>query len=955
MRIVNYFNKSLSRQILLLMGICFLFFIIGTGLLFYFQHKSHAEYIQQREKIEDKQLITDDIYEQLSSRMLIMDDTLSIIVPESSEAAPNIETEIQQQIIELEQLIDNEEEKSFISGIGNFSSFYFSELLPFVRNEYEGNQERSVDLYDRSVIQRADEFVNQTKLYSALLHEQIEKNAEKLSENQLHIQNSVVILSIFLLILLLFIIRMFFKKIGEPIAEFTFSANEIAAGRDAIIEVGSTRKDELGTLSVAFKKMVESIQDKEQDLLAQNEELSAQQEELQAQQQELQSTLEIITDREHKLKDRNELINGISSSLNKEKVLQSIVESMCKVTETDKGIISYLNEDAFAACGISQLGIEQFRNHMDSDLIHRLITEKKAFTIKREQHHTEKGYHETIQYSYDLYLPVISNFCVIAVMVYTRFGNPFSASELTEYDILSRQIAIYLEKIRLFEQSKNDSRLNQDILNTVQEGIQLIDKDNKIIQLNQPLCKIFKWSDPSKELLGLPWDKWSCSMEEQIQEDDFIDSLEKLIHAAKHSPNEDHSFIYRMKDSNQVIKVYSKILQDFEDDFGMLLVHRDITKENEVAEMKSELVSTVSHELRTPLASVLGFTELLLTKELKPERKTKYLQTIYNEAKRLTALINDFLDIQRMESGKQTYEKKYIDIQSILQHVIKLQEINTSIHKINFIVETEETIILGDQSKIGQVFTNLLSNAIKYSPNGGNIFIRIYRSKDTVSIDIKDEGLGIPEDAIPHLFQQFYRVDNSDRRKIGGTGLGLAIVQEIAKAHRGIISVSSVYGKGSTFTVHLPLVRMKSSIPDENSDTSMNKYTIMIVEDDPSLAELLKHELQDWGFSVNQFSSGKKAFEQMKLEAPDTVVLDIMLEDEIDGWTIMKEMKAREELSDVPIFVSTALDEKELGFSLGAQDYLVKPYKPSQLSKLIMQTLLSNEKDGQILVPHKQS
>ena len=110
--------------------------------------------------------------------------------------------------------------------------------------------------------------------------------------------------------------------------------------------------------------------------------------------------------------------------------------------------------------------------------------------------------------------------------------------------------------------------------------------------------------------------------------------------------------------------------------------------------MKSEFVSTVSHELRTPLASVLGFTELLLTKELKPERKTKYLQTIYNEAKRLTALINDFLDIQRMESGKQTYEKKYIDITSILQNVIELQEVNTSLHKIDLSVELEETIIL---------------------------------------------------------------------------------------------------------------------------------------------------------------------------------------------------------------------------------------------------------------------
>ena len=233
-------------------------------------------------------------------------------------------------------------------------------------------------------------------------------------------------------------------------------------------------------------------------------------------------------------------------------------------------------------------------------------------------------------------------------------------------------------------------------------------------------------------------------------------------------------------------------------------------------------------------------------------------------------------------------------------------------------------------------------------------FIRIYGNNNMILIDFKDEGLGIPEDALPNLFQQFYRVDNSDRRRIGGTGLGLAIVQEIVKAHGGTISVSSEYGKGSVFTTQFPQVSMRAENKEnENEDTSMLKYTIMVIEDDLSLAQLLNHELQDNGFHVNHYNSGKKALEQMKISAPDAIVLDIMLEDEIDGWTIMKEMKASEKLKDIPIFVSTALDEKERGFSLGAEDYLIKPYKPSHLIKLIMHTLLSNERNGQIMVPQQ--
>ncbi len=162
------------------------------------------------------------------------------------------------------------------------------------------------------------------------------------------------------------------------------------------------------------------------------------------------------------------------------------------------------------------------------------------------------------------------------------------------------------------------------------------------------------------------------------------------------------------------------------------------------------------------------------------------------------------------------------------------------------------------QNKIEQVFTNLLSNAIKYSPEGGNISSEFMATTDMISVDFKDEGLGIPEDALPNLFQQFYRVDNSDRRRIGGTGLGLAIVQEIVKAHGGEISVSSEYGKGSTFTTRFPQVNMSAENKEnENEDTMLN-YTIMVVEDDLSLAELLNHELQDSGFHVSTIIVVKK-------------------------------------------------------------------------------------------------
>ncbi|WP_428911879.1 ATP-binding protein [Niallia sp. Krafla_26] len=943
-KLINYFNSSLSHKVFSLIGICFLFFIVATGGLFYFQHKIQDDYLQKRAILKEKQQLIHYIYNQLNTDILVMSDSITIKIPEKKKFALDQENELRKQMNALQPLIETEQERSMYRVIDNFTTYYFTDILFPIMKDDEINEVSSADLKNNNDQNRVKEFLEQTTSYIKLIEEQLNDNAENLMKKQLVIQYCIILFFMIFLVLLLLIIHKIFKNVTKPIANFTHSANEIAAGRDAVIRVDSNRKDELGTLSEAFQKMTRRIQEKEQDLLAHNEELIAQQEELQAQQQELQATLEIISEKEQKLIRRNELINGISSSLNKEKVLQSMVKSMCKVTGADKGIITYLDEDNFASYAVSRFGIEQFRRNLDNGFILRLINEKRPFTVKREQDPKEKGYHDIPLFSYDLYVPILMERQVVAIMMFTRYADPFSESEIAEYDTLARQIAIYLEKIRLFEQSENDRRLNQDILNTVQEGIQLIDRDRKIIQVNQQLREIFKGTNVADELLELSWKQWSERMAGQVQENDFIDSLNELIDSAFLRADEEHSFIYRLNNSNQVIRVYCKSFKNqHNEDYGTLLVHRDITKEYQVAQMKSEFVSTVSHELRTPLASVLGFTELLITKELKPERKVKYLNTIYKEAKRLTALINDFLDVQRMESGKQTYEKKFIDIASILRNVMELQAVHSTLHKMNLSIELEDTIILGDRDKLEQVFTNLLSNAIKYSPDGGNIFIRMYGYDNMISIDFKDEGLGIPEDALPHLFQQFYRVDNSDRRRIGGTGLGLSIVKEIVKAHDGTISVTSEYGKGSVFTTRFPQVSIGAENKNIQEDT-MLQYTIMVIEDDLSLAQLLNHELQDNGFHVKHFNNGKKALEQLKMSVPDAIVLDILLEDEIDGWTIMKKIKESRELKDIPIFVSSALDDKELGFSLGAEEYLVKPYKPSHLSKLIMQTLLKSEK-----------
>ena len=297
--------------------------------------------------------------------------------------------------------------------------------------------------------------------------------------------------------------------------------------------------------------------------------------------------------------------------------------------------------------------------------------------------------------------------------------------------------------------------------------------------------------------------------------DDFVMFLKKQVSSQERSFSSEQQYVYKNQDG-MVFKVYCEGLFSGNSKVGTIFVHRNITKEFEVDRVKSEFVSTVSHELRTPLASILGFTELMLTRELKPDRQKKYLSTIYDEAGRLTALINDFLDIQRMEAGKQSYETKELELLPIIKKVIDSQKVHSSKHDLILEFIGGSDVVMGDGEKLEQALINIVHNAIKYSPEGGEIRIAVFEKEGLVNIEIKDEGLGIPPEAMDKLFEKFYRVNHSDRRSIGGTGLGLAIVKEILNDHNGEIKVESEFGKGSTFTVSLPVqpdgVEFKSAI-----------------------------------------------------------------------------------------------------------------------------------------------
>lgn len=234
-------------------------------------------------------------------------------------------------------------------------------------------------------------------------------------------------------------------------------------------------------------------------------------------------------------------------------------------------------------------------------------------------------------------------------------------------------------------------------------------------------------------------------------------------------------------------------------------VQSDITERKKIERLKDELVSTVSHELRTPLTSLRGFAELMLQRTFAPEKQREFLGIILKESLRLTELINDFLDLQRIESGRQKYEFEDSALAPFVREAVSVFNQDTDIHDFLLAIPASLPPVRVDTARLRQVITNLLSNAVKFSPQGGHITVGARLESDMVKVWVTDQGVGIPAEALPHLFHRFFRADNQDTRRIGGTGLGLALVKEIVKAHGGRIWVESAVGVGSTFFFTLPI------------------------------------------------------------------------------------------------------------------------------------------------------
>ena len=384
---------------------------------------------------------------------------------------------------------------------------------------------------------------------------------------------------------------------------------------------------------------------------------------------------------------------------------------------------------------------------------------------------------------------------------------------------------------------------------------------------------------------------------------------------------------------------------------------------NQANEAKSMFLANMSHELRTPLNAVIGLAALLKD-DAKEDELDDYLEPldrIHRASQHLLSLINDVLDISKIEAGKIDLFIELFELESIIDDVISSTEGLAEKQRNKIVKEFSPDIpeVALDLTRVRQIILNLVSNANKFTEDGEiKISARLSdQSQETLLISVEDTGIGMTSEQTEKLFSNFTQADASTTRKYGGTGLGLSISKQLAELMGGDISVASTEGQGSTFTVRLPLsaqdgeneLREQKKAADGSSLVSGSGKKVLIIDDDSDVRDIMSEHLKRQGFSVLLADGGQAGIDIAKTEKPDAITLDILMPG-MDGWSVLKQLKSDDELSNVPVIIASIVDDKKTGFALGASDYLNKPVSKEDLQASLKQFFSLKENLSALIV-----
>jgi signal transduction histidine kinase/DNA-binding response OmpR family regulator len=377
----------------------------------------------------------------------------------------------------------------------------------------------------------------------------------------------------------------------------------------------------------------------------------------------------------------------------------------------------------------------------------------------------------------------------------------------------------------------------------------------------------------------------------------------------------------------------------------------------EASRAKSTFLANMSHELRTPLNAIIGYSELLMeeAEDFGNTESIPDLKKIHAAGKHLLGLINDILDLSKIEAGKMDLYLEQFDIAALIDDVVSTIQpmIDKNANMLKIELMGDVGTMRADVTKVRQSLFNLLSNASKFT-NEGTVTLRIARESEPpagwesstgyngewIYYSVSDTGIGMNPDQVAKVFGEFQQADASTTRKYGGTGLGLAITQRFCQMMGGDIVVHSTAGAGSTFTFWLPIdvqapaTKEQVALEIGKEGATPGASTVLVIDDDPSVREMMVRFLSKEGFRVETASNGEEGLKRALELKPAVITLDVMMP-HMDGWAVLTQLKADTALRNIPVIMVTIVDDKNLGYALGASDYLTKPVDRARLADIL--------------------
>lgn len=511
---------------------------------------------------------------------------------------------------------------------------------------------------------------------------------------------------------------------------------------------------------------------------------------------------------------------------------------------------------------------------------------------------------------------------------------------------IGAQLGQFITRRRAIERLQETTELQRAILHSANFSIIATDAQGVVKSMNATSEQWLGYT--SDDLVGsqtpIVLHEWSeiVNRTEDLSEElgfNVRPGFETLVVKARSGAIDEAEWIYVRRDGSKFpVHVSTTALRSISGEVtGFLFIAQDITERREIDQMKNEFISVVSHELRTPLTSIRGSLGLLASGMLGniSEKAQRMLQIGISNTDRLVRLINDILDIERLESGKIALNRQPLSSEHLVVQATDAMRGMAEKSGVRLEIRAADATIAADSDRIVQTLTNLISNAIKYSNRGATVSVGTILDSGYSHFFVRDTGRGIPNEKKEAIFERFQQVDASDSREKGGTGLGLAISRTIVQQHGGRIWVESSVGEGSTFHFTIPLAEPEARVA---VDTPGLGPRVLVCDDDPWLLSVVGNLLTANGFSPIIAVSADEMLQRARAERPDVILLDLVMPG-MNGWEALRHLRSDEHLRDVPVIILSGLSERELAGEASGEvsGWVQKPFDARQLCQAVAQ------------------